>query len=144
MHVTNFQHEHLERLIKESPHWYKDITLADPGRMPLINTARTLWDGQRVLACVGIQVMHHGYATAWMFRGKHTHDYPVFVVRQIRALLHLAAERFKLHRIDAAVPTAMVTWHRFMETLGFHAESVMPRYGPKQEEFLRFSMFPGG
>ena len=142
LRVTTFEPRHLEQLRAQSPDWYRHVTLS-ADRIPPQTAARTFWNGPKVITCAGLELGHAGYAVAWLFRGADASNHAPFLVRQIRALMSLGAQRFRLHRIDAVVPSALPTWRRFMEMMGFRAESVMPRYGPQREEYMRYVLFPG-
>lgn len=146
MRVTNFEVPHLEKLIRESPEWYKDLSILTPETTRVVGNCpgRTFWQGSSIIACAGLQIIHKGYAQAWLFRGSKTHEQALPLVRQCGALVRLGAMRYRLHRIDCVVPTMLPAWRRFIELVGFHAESVMPRYGPDKSEFMRYVMFPGG
>jgi len=65
------------------------------------------------------------------------------VIGTARRLVDEWTEEFKLHRVQITIDESFKASYRLAVALGFTLESRMPKYGPGQENFLRYVFFPG-
>ena len=112
------------------------------GRLLRSAAAHTLMDGDTPLVCGGLMIYWPGMAEIWFHGTQDAAKYPVPVFRHSRRLVDKWITDFKLHRIQLTIDAAFLASYRFAEALGFTLESRMPKYGPNQEEFLRYVRLP--
>jgi RimJ/RimL family protein N-acetyltransferase len=101
------------------------------------------WVDDRLAGCAGLLPLWPGVAEAWLAPTALGRAYPVFLCRSVRNVLRMAVRDWGLWRVQADVVADHGAGIAFVERLGFRPESVMRRYGPKGEDFLRYAMFPG-
>lgn len=112
------------------------------GRLLKSAAAFTLMDGPTPLVSGGILVYWPGMAEIWFHGIQDATKHPVPVFRHSKRLVEKWITEFNLHRIQLTIDASFLASYRFAEALGFELESRMPKYGPNQEEFLRYVRLP--
>lgn len=106
----------------------------------LVRDAVTFIQDDRVIACVGYNVLCPGIADVWLFPSVYIKDQPITFVREVYRLLDTIADILKLHRIQTV--TRNVELHRkWMNTLGFVEEGILKNFYLKQDYFISARYF---
>lgn len=102
---------------------------------------RTIHEDGHVIFVCGFAPLNRSTAEVWWFGGPEVVGRGREIYRITRELLEHHAVRLKFHRVQATVQESFLVAVKFIERLGFHLESPMPRFGPNQETFLRYARF---
>jgi hypothetical protein len=105
------------------------LVCTDDVREILRTNASTFFDGEDVIACVGIAPMWKGVGNAWALLSKRVIAHPLFLTRSVLALLDYAEQTYSYRRIEAAVAIDHAAAHRWIRHLGFSFEGIMTQYG---------------
>lgn len=98
-------------------------------------------DGQ-ILACAGITIHWPGMGTAWALITPLGCRHPLRVHRAVKQGLASIVDGCHLRRVQAEVMAECAPAIRWVEALGFHAEHLMPRFGPSGESAWRYAYLP--
>lgn len=116
------------------------------GRLLRSAAAYTLMDGDGStdvpIVSGGILLYWPGVAELWFHGVQEATQHPVPVFRHSKRLVEQWIKDFNLHRIQLTIDASFLASYRFAEALGFELESRMPKWGPNQEEFLRYVRLP--
>ena len=107
-------------------------------------SARTLCLYGQPLACAGILIQWSGLGFAWAIVSALARQHPRALHGGVKLGLREMIEEHHLRRVEAVVLAHFWVGRRWLQALGFEEESLMPRYGPLGEDFIRVVLFPGG
>lgn len=95
------------------------------------------------IACVaGFAFLWRGVAEAWAVVTPLGWAHPMFIHRNVAVRLHQLIHNHGVWRLQASVKLDFAKGRRWVEALGFEEESVMERFGPNREPFMRYVMLP--
>lgn len=139
--VTPFQCWHLEKLA-EREIYQADETIED--RLILASKApncevETVYLGDEVLAIIGLSVVWPGVAEVWAVTGEAISKAPVSFHKAVKETLNHYMTALNLHRVHMNVSVDYRRGQRWAESLGFHCESRMNKFGPDQADFYQYA-----
>ncbi len=97
-----------------------------------------LVDGE-IVACGGLVQCWPGMAEAWIAITPLAKQHVSFLYRHVLAFLRVAADTYKLRRIQAVVHEDFEAARRFACKLGFKVDAFLEKYGPNGEMFVLVS-----
>lgn len=100
--------------------------------------AKSLIDGDVVVAVVGYTILHSGVAEFWSVTGDDLQKRPIAFHKVVSYLVDHAFKELKLHRAQVLVKASYACGKRWAESLGFVQESFMKRFGPGGEDYIQF------
>lgn len=115
-------------------HKWLAICEANPGWTGLL-------DG-KIMAAAGVIIPFKGLGEAWLLTTPLVEKHPLLFVRTVKRVMGMIAVSHGLHRLQAMVDVSFTRAHRFVELLGFESEAVLEKYGPKQETYVMYRIFP--
>lgn len=83
---------------------------------------------QDVIACGGLVVLWKGVAEAWTVASPLVLKYPLFFHKHAKMFLEDCIEMFHLDRVQCIVDVEFYASQKWVKSMGFKAESVMPKY----------------
>lgn len=98
--------------------------------------------GGQFIAAAGIVVPYAGLGEAWAIAGPLAQTHKVWFHRNVKAFLASTVERLGLRRLQAMVRAEYVGNVAWLETLGFHLEARMERYGVNGEDMFLYALLP--
>jgi len=97
-----------------------------------------------IMACWGFAPMHSGVAEAWAMFNPKLQELKLtrYTVRVTKKVFSAIVASGLYHRIHGLCPEDFKRGRRLMEHLGMHFEGVMLKFGPNQETWVRYVIFP--
>lgn len=102
------------------------------------NVGRSGFVNDTLLVSAGIMIPWNNCGIAWALLGPQAKNHHFFVFKAISEGLFYFTHKFKLRRIEANVESSLEPAKRLVKHLGFVEESIMPKYGPKGETFIKY------
>src|SRR5207245_594657 len=100
-------------------------------------------DSGEYVVCFGFIPMHSGVAEAWLIVNPEIYVKHIALSWRITKHVFSSVVRSGLfHRVHAFCPEDYAEGRRVMEHLGMRFEGVMLKYGPNQETWVRYVIFP--
>jgi len=112
---------------------------ADAQRLIDNGIAQSAFDGDELIMCGGIVILHPGVAEAWLMCKEGVGAYKREVYVYSRRFLDLVESKYSLHRIQAHVRGGWKIARMFLEHLGFHKEGLLEKFGPDQEDYYIYA-----
>lgn len=94
-----------------------------------------LYDG-KILCCGGVIPIWPGLGEVWWRASVHMHEHGRKVIEVTKGRLDMYKMKFR--RVQTNVISDWKEAIRFIGAMGFHLESVMPKYGPNGESQSRY------
>lgn len=129
MILVPFKPEHLRMLVLQDAQAWMQPMIEEADYADALVAAGPCWtltDGETVAMCAGLVRMWETRAQAWSLMSAHAGRRMIRVVRIMKGLIDLQAER----RIEAVVDEEFEQGHRLIRMLGFVKEGVMRAYLP--------------
>lgn len=98
--------------------------------------------GDKIAGCAGVVSHWPGAGEAWAILTDVGRAHPAFIHRVVKRTLSEIIANSRLRRVQADVVAEFAAGRRWVEHLGFEFESLMPRYGPNGEDFVRYRILP--
>jgi hypothetical protein len=139
--VTPFQLWHLEKLSQ------RDIYEADKTIEDRLITAKnspnceveSVYMGDEVLAVIGLSLIWPGVAEVWAITSESISKAPISFHKAVKETLDHYMFTLRLHRVHMNVPAHFKIGQRWAESLGFHCESKLAKFGPDQSDFFQYA-----
>jgi hypothetical protein len=96
-------------------------------------------DGE-IAAVAGMVTRWPGQGDAWAVWTDVGRRHPMFVHRAVVRLLRAVIRDYALERVTADTVREFHAGRGWLHALGFRKECVMPRYGPRCEDFVRYRL----
>jgi len=106
------------------------------------NVGMTGFYDNEVLGCAGIIMPWRHVGIAWALISQKGREHKFFVHRAVKFYLYQYIQRLQLRRVEANVIADLNVARRWARSLGFREESMMIKYGPNGETYMRYVMFP--
>lgn len=90
-------------------------------------------DEGRIIGAFGLCSPWRGLGEVWLMSTEYLNEYPVWMVRQFRALTDLAL-RNGCHRVQMFVNAHDVKLNRWAKILGFRKEGVLKKHSANKED----------
>lgn len=95
------------------------------------------------VACFGFIPLHAGVAEAWLVPNPAIYaKHVALTFRGTKRIFSSVVASKLFHRIHALCPEEYEVGRRLMEHLGMRFECAMLKYGPQQETWVRYVIFP--
>ena len=131
------QYEDLHRVVLEDDPSDADIRSllpdTDETRSLLGENARTWWEGEEVLAIVGIAPLWKGVGTVWTLLSEASKQRGVSLTRGVLRFIDMLHRERGYWRLQATVELGDETGRLWIIQLGFQYEGTMVAYGPGGE-----------
>lgn len=106
--------------------------------------AWTAFDGEKILGCAGVYAFWQGVGEAWVFlNGELTDHHKIWFHKTVRERLWHVIEQYGFRRVQCKVEKGFAMGIKWIEMLGFKAESEMPEFGPRGETYIQYVILSG-
>jgi hypothetical protein len=99
----------------------------------------TLIHEEKVYACTGLALRWPGLAEVWSYPSERVIERPRMYLESMRALLNGYIYELELRRIQTPIRVDETKNQRWIRSLGFKMECLMPKFGRSGEDYFMYS-----
>lgn len=106
--------------------------------------AYTAFDDEKILGSAGIYIFWQGVGGAWVWADSElTEKHRFWFHKTVKKTLWDIIEQYHLKRVQCVVEKDFETGIKWVENLGFKAESEMCHFGPRGETYIMYVILKG-
>lgn len=98
-----------------------------------------MYDNKPVAIC-GAVLQWAGVAEAWFLTTHHVDNCKFYFYREVKRILAYVIKNMNLHRMQCAVECDYFKSQKWLSSMGFKSEGLMPCYGPDKKDHYRYAL----
>ena len=103
------------------------------------NFVYSVLSGHKVIAIVGLRKMWDGVAELWSMTSDDIKEHPIYFHKSCINLIDAHIKTLGLHRLQCSVRSDYNTGMKWIESLGFHRDGIMSKYGPNKLDYILYT-----